>query len=89
MQELEITINNRLGLHARAAAKFVQLAGRFRAQITLSKDGHTVDGKSILGILTLAAARGTILFLRADGGDESEAIRALSTLIEDKFGEGQ
>ena len=59
MVQQPITISNRLGLHARAAAKFVQLAGRFKARITLSRDGQSVDGKSILGILTLAAAQGT------------------------------
>ncbi len=84
-----MTISNRLGLHARAAAKFVQLAGRFRASIMLSKDGQMVDGKSILGILTLAAAQGTSLSLRADGEDESEAVAALVELIDGKFGEGQ
>ncbi len=89
MIEKQMTISNRLGLHARAAAKFVQLAGRFRASITLSKDGQMVDGKSILGILTLAAAQGTNLALRADGEDESEAVAALVELIDGKFGEGQ
>lgn len=89
MIEKQMTISNRLGLHARAAAKFVQLAGRFRASIMLSKDGQMVDGKSILGILTLAAAQGTSLSLRADGEDESEAVAALVELIDGKFGEGQ
>lgn len=89
MVEQEITIRNRLGLHARAAAKFVQLAGRFKSRITLSRDGHAVDGKSILGILTLAAAQGTQLNLTAQGGDETEAVEALRTLVEDKFGEGR
>lgn len=89
MIEKQMTISNRLGLHARAAAKFVQLAGRFRAHITLSKDGQMVDGKSILGILTLAAAQGTHLALRAEGDDEAEAVAALTDLIDGKFGEGQ
>ena len=89
MLEQEITISNRLGLHARAAAKFVQLAGRFKARISLSRDGQNVDGKSILGILTLAAAQGTRLSLQADGGDEAEAVAALKALVDDKFGEGQ
>lgn len=89
MVEHQITIVNKLGLHARAAAKFVQMAGRFRARIRLSRDGQTVDGKSILGILTLAACKGTNLLLRADGPDEAEAIDALSSLIDDRFGEGQ
>jgi phosphocarrier protein len=89
MVQHEITISNRLGLHARAAAKFVQLAGRFACRITLSRNGHCVDGKSILGILTLAAAQGSLLSLSADGRDETEAVSALKALIDDKFGEGQ
>jgi len=89
MVEHRVTIVNKLGLHARAAAKFVQTAGRFRARIRLSRDGQTVDGKSILGILTLAACKGTDLTLRAEGPDEDEAIDALTSLIDDRFGEGQ
>ena len=89
MLEREITISNKLGLHARAAAKFVQVAGGFSARITLSRDGQVVDGKSILGILTLAAAMGTRLRLAADGGDAAEAVDALSSLVNGKFGEGQ
>ena len=89
MVQQEITISNRLGLHARAAAKFVQLAGRFQARISLSNHGQTVDGKSILGILTLAAAQGTLLNLQAEGGDASEAVQALKDLVDGKFGEGQ
>lgn len=89
MVEQEITISNRLGLHARAAAKFVQLAGKFRARIHLCRDGQSVDGKSILGILTLAASRGTGITLRADGPDEQQAVLELKNLIDNKFGEGQ
>ncbi|MBI3451015.1 MAG: HPr family phosphocarrier protein [Acidobacteria bacterium] len=89
MTEKEIVISNRLGLHARAAAKFVQAASRFRARINLSRDGQNVDGKSILGILMLAAAQGSRLMLRADGPDESEAVGALAALVDGKFGEGQ
>ena len=89
MVEREITISNQLGLHARAAAKFVQLAGRFRARIHLCRDGQAVDGKSILGILTLAACQGTELLLRVDGPDEEKALKALVKLINSKFGEGQ
>lgn len=89
MVEKEITISNRLGLHARAAAKFVQTAGRYRSRIALCRDGQDVDGKSILGLLTLAAAQGTRLLLRADGPDESEAVVSLVGLVDDKFGEGQ
>jgi phosphocarrier protein len=89
MIEREILISNRLGLHARAAAKFVQAAGRFRARILLSRDGQSVDGKSILGILTLAACQGTRLTLRAEGPDEDEAVATLAGLVDGKFGEGQ
>jgi phosphotransferase system HPr (HPr) family protein len=89
MTEQEITISNRLGLHARAAAKFVQAASRFRARISISRDGQNVDGKSILGILMLAAAQGSRLVLRADGPDEGEAVHALVSLVDGKFGEGQ
>lgn len=89
MLEKEIVIRNRLGLHARAAAKFVQAAGRFRARISLSRDGQSVDGKSILGILMLAAGQGTQLTLSADGPDEADALAALAGLVDGKFGEGQ
>ena len=80
-------IRNRLGLHARAAARFVHTASRYRARVTAARGGRTMDGKSILGILLLAAAQGTELDLSADGEDEAEAIEALSRLVEDGFGE--
>ena len=80
-------IRNRLGLHARAAARFVHTASRYRARVTAARGGRTMDGKSILGILLLAAAQGTELDLAADGEDEAEAIEALSRLVEDGFGE--
>jgi len=83
----EVQIRNRLGLHARAAARFVQLANRFAAKITLSRDGRTMDGKSILGILLLAASRGSRLTVSADGADETAAVEALATLVESGFGE--
>ena len=89
MMEQEIRISNKLGLHARAAAKFVQAASRFRARITLSRDSQSVDGKSILGILMLAAAQGSRLVLKAEGLDEGEAMKALVDLVDGKFGEGQ
>jgi len=89
MKEQEITISNRLGLHARAAAKFVQAASRFRAKISLSRDGQNVDGKSILGILMLAAGQGSRLVLRADGPDEGEAVSTLMELVDGRFGEAQ
>ena len=89
MIEKEIAVVNRLGLHARAAAKLVHLAGSFRSQVTLCRDGEQVDGKSILGILLLAVPQGTKLNLRCEGEDEQRAAEALSTLFEDKFGEGE
>ena len=89
MIEKEITICNRLGLHARAAAKFVRTANNFKSKITLGKNARRIDGKSILGILMLAASQGTDLMLRVEGPDEREACQSLVSLVEDKFGEGQ
>jgi len=85
--ERDVEIVNRLGLHARAAAKLVHLAGRFRSDVKLLKDGETVDGKSILGLLMLAAAQGEQLRLRTDGPDEAEAMTALADLIARRFEE--
>lgn len=87
MVEKEVTIKNRLGLHARAAVKFVNLANRFVSAVKIEKDGNEIDGKSILGILTLAATQGSRIILRIFGKDEEEAVRALVTLIEDRFQE--
>jgi phosphocarrier protein len=83
----EVTIKNRLGLHARAAAKFVHLASRYRAHIQVSRAGRSVDGKSIMGILLLAAAFGTRIEISAEGSDEQEALSALCQLVESGFGE--
>jgi phosphocarrier protein HPr len=87
MTECEVTIRNRLGLHARAAAKFVHLASRFRAQVRVSREGRVVDGKSIMGILLLAAAHGTTIMISADGADAGDALTALCELVESGFGE--
>ena len=84
----EVAIRNRLGLHARAAARFVHTASRFRARVTAGRDGQVMDGKSILGILLLAASQGTEIEVVADGPDEGEAMAALVALVEDGFGEG-
>jgi phosphocarrier protein len=84
---MEVQIHNRLGLHARAAARFVHLANRFKSSISVNKDGSRVDGKSILGLLTLAAAKGTRLRLAAEGADEKEALSRLAELVRDRFGE--
>ena len=89
MIQREVTLNNILGLHARAAARFVQVASRFRSRISLSKDGRSVDAKSILGILILAGAQGDRLVLSAQGEDEQEAVEALSALILSRFGEAR
>jgi phosphocarrier protein len=87
MMVRECVIRNRLGLHARAAAKFVHTATRFTSQIRISRDGRTMDGKSIMGILLLAAGAGTTVVITADGADESDAVEALCRLIEGGFGE--
>ena len=87
MIEKEVFIRNKLGLHARAAVKFVNLANRYSASVKVVKDDTEIDGKSILGILTLAAVQGSSVALRISGKDEDEAMKALSTLIKDKFGE--
>jgi len=89
MIEREVTISNRLGLHARAAAKLVGLASGYGAEVTLEKRGQRVNGKSIMGVMMLAASQGTVLNLQVDGEGEAEAMRALVGLIEDKFGEGE
>ena len=87
MIERKVQIVNRLGLHARAAAKLVRTTSGYASKIVLQKDGIEVDGKSILGVLMLAASRGTELTLRVSGHDETEAIAAIETLIADRFGE--
>jgi phosphocarrier protein HPr len=85
--EREVEIVNRLGLHARAAAKVVHLAGRFTCDVKLVKDGEEVDAKSILGLLMLAAAQGERVVVRCNGADEEQALAALTALIADRFGE--
>ena len=87
MIEREVEIVNRLGLHARAAAKMVHLAAGFSSSIQVAKDGSTVDGKSILGLLLLAAAQGSTVTLRCEGEDEAAAMAALVDLVENRFEE--
>ena len=89
MLEREVQILNQLGLHARASAKLTQTAGRFTADVWLARDGRRVNGKSIMGVMMLAAAKGTTLKLEVDGPDEQEAMAAITTLIADRFGEEQ
>ncbi len=88
MTRRSVRIVNRLGLHARAAARFVRAANAFKSRVTLSRDGKTMDGKSILGILLLAAAKGAELVVGAEGEDEAEAVAALVGLVGSGFGEG-
>lgn len=87
MIEREVEIVNRLGLHARAAAKLVHTAGGFQSRVTVAKDGEEVDAKSILGVLLLAASQGTRVVIRSDGADEEKAMEAVTGLIADRFGE--
>jgi phosphocarrier protein HPr len=89
VKEIEVQIVNRLGLHARAAARLVHTASRYRARITVRRGRSRVDGKSILGLLTLAAARGTKLWIRGDGADADAALDELARLVEGRFGEDE
>jgi phosphocarrier protein HPr len=82
-----VTVVNQLGLHARAAARFVHLATRFKSQIRVAHGARNMDGKSIMGILLLAAARGTVITLTATGPDEHDAVEALVQLVQSGFGE--
>jgi phosphocarrier protein HPr len=87
MMKKELLIENRLGLHARAAAQIVKAASAYASRITLIKDDLEVDGKSIMGIMMLAAAKGTNILVRVEGGDEETALAGLEKLFKDKFGE--
>ncbi|MGE0080700.1 MAG: HPr family phosphocarrier protein [Thiohalomonadaceae bacterium] len=87
MVSKEVTIVNKLGLHARAAAKFVSLASRFKSEVYVARDGRRVNGKSIMGVMMLAAARGTTVVLDVEGEDEEQALAQLEELIQQRFGE--
>jgi len=87
--EHTVEIINKLGLHARAAAKFVTTASRFESEIQLSYNGTRVNGKSIMGVMMLAAAKGAAIHLEVDGPDEQQASQALLELINDRFGEAE
>jgi phosphocarrier protein HPr len=89
MQQREIEITNKLGLHARAAAKLTQLAGKFAADVWIARDGRRVNAKSIMGVMMLAAAKGATVVVETNGPDEGEAMAALVGLISDGFGEGE
>ena len=87
MPKKEYTILNKLGIHARPAAQFVKTANRFKCDIFVEKDGEEVDGKSIMGLMMLAAGHGSIIAVTADGSDADDALTALGDLIERKFEE--
>ena len=89
MVRKEITIMNKLGMHARAAAKFVNLASNFTSEVELEKGSRKVNGKSIMGVMMLAASKGSIVTVYARGEDEQEALRELEALIERRFGEAE
>jgi len=89
MLEQDITIINKLGMHARAAAKLVGIASAYNAEIFVSKEGQEINAKSIMGVMMLAASCGTLVHLKADGPDKQAAMDALVELINDRFGEGE
>ncbi len=89
MASRDITIINKLGLHARAAAKFVQTASRFEAEIYIQHNGKDVSGKSIMGVMMLAAGKGSEIHITASGKDENDALDSIEALIKDKFGENE
>ena len=88
MHQREVEIVNKLGLHARASAKLTQLAGKFTSEVQISRNGRKVNAKSIMGVMMLAAGKGTKVTIEVDGPDEDQAIEALCALISDCFGEG-
>jgi phosphocarrier protein HPr len=89
MQQREIEIVNKLGLHARASAKLTQLAAKYQCEVSLARNGRRVNAKSIMGVMMLAAGKGSRIVLETDGPDETEAMDAIVVLIGDYFGEGQ
>lgn len=89
MQTQSVQIINKLGLHARASSKFTQTAAQFQSEIWVTRNGKRVNGKSIMGLMMLAAAQGSVLQLETNGTDEISAMNALTALINDYFGEGE
>ena len=89
MPRQQIEITNKLGLHARASAKLSQLASRFKSEVWITRNGKRVNAKSIMGVMMLAAAKGSAVEIETSGADESDAMAALAGLIIDKFGEGE
>ena len=89
MPSAELTIANKLGLHARASAKLTQVASQFAAEIWLSRNGRRVNAKSIMGVMMLAAGKGAAVTVEAEGADAEAALGAIRELVADKFGEGE
>ena len=89
MLQREVEIINKLGLHARASAKLTQVAGGFQADVWLSRNGRRVNAKSIMGVMMLAAAKGTTVVVETDGPDEQEAMQAVEALVANRFDEGE
>jgi phosphotransferase system HPr (HPr) family protein len=87
MAQKDFTIQNKLGIHARPAAQFVKMANRFKCNISVEKDGEEVDGKSIMGLMMLAAGHGSVILVSAEGEDEAAALEAIGDLIDRKFEE--
>ena len=87
MLQQEVEIINRLGLHARASARLTQVAGQFKSEVWVSRNGRRVNAKSIMGVMMLAAAKGAHILIETQGADEAEAMQALQNLIADCFGE--
>jgi len=86
VSEIQLLIRNQLGLHARACALFVKTSSRFKAEITVARDDLVVNGKSIMGVMMLAAEEGATIVVKAEGPDEGDAVAALQELVEGKFG---
>jgi len=89
MPQQEVEIVNKLGLHARASAKLTQVAGQFQSEVWVSRNGRRVNAKSIMGVMMLAAGKGSRITVETSGADEADAMQAVTALIADKFGEGE
>jgi phosphocarrier protein HPr len=89
MLQREVEIINKLGLHARASAKLTQVAGKFESEVWLTREGRRVNAKSIMGVMMLAAAKGTTVTVETNGPDEAEAMRSIEELVADRFGESE
>ena len=89
MPQIDLVVSNKLGLHARAAAKLTKLASQFGSEIFIAKEARRVNAKSIMGVMMLAAGKGTNVQIQADGGDADQALDAIRELFDDKFGEGE